>query len=133
MWPIQQRHGTFKQFMRKLGDRWERYTENYLQQHGLTTLKQNFNGPRGEIDLIMQDDDQIVFIEVKYRTDTDFGEAFEAVTPDKQKRIIHTARCYLMQYPQYANETCRFDVVSITGHKPPQVLWLKAAFEAGWS
>ena len=117
--------------MRLLGDRWERMAERHLVSEGLTVLKRNFNGPRGEIDLIMQDNDAIVFVEVKYRADDQFGMAYEAVDRNKQQRLIHTARYFLMKQPQFSEDVCRFDVVSITGRKQADVQWLKSAFETG--
>ena len=116
--------------MRLLGDRWERMAERFLKSQGLTVLKRNFNGPRGEIDLIMQDDNVVVFVEVKYRADDRFGKAFEAVDQTKQQRLIHTARYFLMKLPQFSEDICRFDVVSITGTGQPDIEWLKSAFDA---
>ncbi len=116
--------------MRLLGRRWEKIAERHLTACGLSVLKRNFNGPRGEIDLIMLDDEAVVFVEVKYRASDQFGPAHEAVDRHKQERLIHTARYFLMKQPQYLEETCRFDVVSITGSRQADIEWLKSAFDA---
>lgn len=116
--------------MRRIGQRYEALAERYLRQQGLSPIEQNFNGPRGEIDLIMQDVDSLVFVEVRYRASGHYGDAHESVDHHKQQRIIHTARYFLMKYPRLALDPCRFDVISMTGRWRPRIHWLKAAFEA---
>ncbi|MCU7799815.1 MAG: YraN family protein [gamma proteobacterium symbiont of Lucinoma myriamae] len=60
---------------------------NYLQEQGLTRLQENFSCKHGEIDLIMRDNEFIVFIEVRYRKKTQFGHPLETINYAKQKRI----------------------------------------------
>jgi len=60
----------------------------YLTSQGLTLLCQNYYCRFGEIDLIMQDQETIVFIEVRYRKNNDFGGALASITQSKQNKII---------------------------------------------
>ncbi len=84
---------------------------DYLQQHGLVLLEQNYHCRRGEIDLIMRDDETLVFVEVRARRSDRFGSALESITVDKQSRIIATAQHYLQQ--NRLQQNCRFDVVTL--------------------
>ena len=58
----------------------------YLQKQGLKLLSRNYRGKRGEIDIIMQDKDSLVFVEVRYRKNNLFGGALASITPKKQKQ-----------------------------------------------
>ncbi len=98
----------------------------YLQRQGLKLVGRNISGRFGELDLVMQDQTQLVFVEVKYRKNTGFGGPFAAVTASKQQKLRLTALAYLQQHAPKA--FARFDVVGITGHEPYQVEWLKNAF-----
>lgn len=85
----------------------------YLAQHGLTLLERRYRSPYGEIDLILLDGEALVFAEVKTRERGTFLTAQQAVTPQKQRRLIQTARCFLGEHPQYAQKPMRFDVVTV--------------------
>ena len=63
----------------------------YLQKSGLRLLARNYRCRRGEIDLIMQDGEYLVFVEVRYRKNDAFGSAAETVSSAKRARIITTA------------------------------------------
>ena len=69
----------------------------------------------GEIDIIMKDDDSLVFVEVRYRKTNNFGSGAESITPSKQKKLIKTASLYLQRHAKLNQCPARFDVVSITG------------------
>ncbi len=87
-------------------------------------LNSNFRVQGGEIDLIMQDGAQVVFVEVRYRKEKSFGGAIESVTSKKQKRLILAARHYLAQFKTLPS--CRFDCVFFEGDDPP--VWIQNAF-----
>ena len=95
------------------------YTESlacqYLEEKGFKLLKRNFNCRFGEIDLIMQDNDNLVFVEVRYRRSTNFGSGAESITTSKQSKLIKTASAYLQQHAKLNKLPSRFDVVSISG------------------
>jgi putative endonuclease len=97
---------------------------SYLQQHGLVLIERNFRCKGGEIDLLMQDRDVVVFVEVRKRADKNHGGAAASVTPAKQKRLIVAAHIFLQRYKQLP--ACRFDVIAIDG---AELSWLKNAIE----
>ncbi|WP_019614998.1 YraN family protein [Psychromonas ossibalaenae] len=98
----------------------------YLQSQGLTLICRNYYCRFGEIDLIMADQDTLVFIEVRYRKNSDFGGAFASITKSKQNKIIKTAKHYLTQLD---NEPyCRFDAVAVDA-QCEQPHWLQDAFQ----
>jgi len=98
----------------------------HLEMHGLHTVERNFRSRRGEIDLVMEEGETLVFVEVRYRHSTRYGRAEETVGPVKQARLISAATTYLQRAPQ---RTARFDVVAIhpaaTGF---HVEWIRNAF-----
>lgn len=96
----------------------------YLQQQGLALIERNFRCKGGEIDLLMQDQDVLVFVEVRKRADKNHGGAAASVTPTKQKRLIIAAHIFLQRYKQ--PPACRFDVIAIDG---AEMSWLKNAIE----
>lgn len=111
------------------GARWEKTAESFLRTNGLKLLQRNFTSRFGEIDLIMEDEKTIVFIEVKYRTNNQHGSGAEAVTYQKQGKISRTAAWFLAKNPHRAEQFCRFDVISIDPFKTDQgINWIKDAF-----
>lgn len=93
-------------------------------------MANNFHSRHGEVDLIMQDKDTLVFIEVKYRKNSQFGGAIAAVSPTKKQKLTKTAKFFLHQrgLNEY-NTSCRFDVIAIEGdNHHPTINWLKNAF-----
>lgn len=107
----------------------EQVAAQWLRQQGLTLLAQNHYVKGGELDLVMQDGETVVFIEVKHRVNTRFGHPLETVTYQKQQRLIRAARLYIAQ--NRLSSPCRFDILGIVG-KPPDLEfhWAKAAFDA---
>lgn len=123
---------------RKQGNKAEELACEFLLKKGLILKQKNFNTPAGEVDLIMLDprssnqkmsDESLVFIEVRYRKNVDFGGAAASVTPKKQQRIIKAALAYQQQNaPQ---SSMRFDVVAIEGDNVsnnPKINWIENAF-----
>jgi len=106
---------------------------NYLQKQGLKKLLANFSCKHGEIDLIMHDNEFLIFIEVRYRKQTHFGHPLETINYAKQKKIIKTSQYFLIKYPQYNHLPCRIDAVAInsqTQSGQEQIDWIKNAIEA---
>ena len=100
----------------------------HLEQQGMRLLESNYRCRLGEIDLIMQDGEALVFIEVRYRKSAAFGSALESVTHQKQRRLLATANHYLQQHRPAA--PCRFDVVGISGPgSVAHIEWIKDAFQ----
>lgn len=117
-----------KAINRLIGRRQEKRAEHFLNQKGLTTVCSNYHCRQGEIDLIMRDDDTLVFVEVRYRKDTGHGSAVESVDHHKQRKLLHAARHFLGHHNQYQQFFCRFDVLGIDRANPAQFTWLKNAF-----
>ena len=100
----------------------------YLEAHGLILITRNFRGRGGELDLIMRDGEQLVFVEVRSRRHSRYGTPAESVTRTKQQRLLRTAALYLQR--QAIEPPCRFDVVAITQTSdPPQIEWIRDAFQ----
>ena len=94
----------------------------HLKGRGYNILERNYRAVRGEIDLIAQDSDFIVFVEVKTRRSLKFGLPQTAVTTQKQRQISKVALAYL-QTKNLFDTPCRFDVIAI--HLSPQLELLK--------
>jgi putative endonuclease len=100
-----------------------------LQQAGLTLTTRNYRSAYGEIDLIMQERDTLVFVEVRYRASMDFGSPAETVDARKQGRLRATAEYYLQNTPQASKKPCRFDIVALTGDgEGSDFRWLRNVF-----
>jgi len=111
------------------GAHWEKTAESFLRSNGLKLLQRNFTSRFGEIDLIMEDDETVVFVEVKYRASNQHGSGADAVTFQKQGRLSRTASWFLAKHPHKAEQFCRFDVISIDPLKQDQgIEWIKGAF-----
>jgi putative endonuclease len=112
--------------------RWAEQTAlDYLLSKRLKLLGRNFRSAFGEIDLIMQDKNIILFIEVRYRSSNHFHTAVESINRKKCERIIATSHQYLSENRSAAQLDCRFDVVALTGpQETPMIEWIKNAFQA---
>jgi putative endonuclease len=108
------------------GDDKERLAEDYLAAKGFSLIERNFLCKSGEIDLIMKDQDYLVFIEVRYRKNKEFGGALASITSGKQKKLRRAAEYYLLQHFGNSPPACRFDVVGIEGQD--EIMWVKNAF-----
>ncbi len=98
----------------------EARAQRFLQQQGLTLIEKNFRCRVGEIDLIMRDEQVLVFVEVRFRKNQCFGGAAASVGPVKQQRLWRSASTYLMRFPK--PPACRFDLVAIEGN---DLRWIK--------
>jgi len=99
------------------GSRFEQQAREYLQAQGLRLVAQNWQKPKvGELDLVMIETglawSTLVFIEVRQRKSSNYGDAALSVTASKQRKVIKTAQFFLQQYPEYAYYDCRFDVIA---------------------
>lgn len=107
-----------------LGRKGEKLVEKFLTERGYKLLKRNFRTPFGEADLIMQDGDEIVFVEVKTRLSEQFGAPKEAVGREKQKRYYQIALCYGKEEGSEPN--ARFDVAEV--YEGNRIEYYKNAF-----
>ena len=112
------------------GDAAEQQALAYLEQSGLELLAKNFRCRAGELDLVMQLDDKLIVVEIRYRRDTQPLSPLDTVTAAKRRRIVQATRYYLMRHPEYADHAVRFDVVALSGPLPQaKLVWRQAAFD----
>ncbi len=101
----------------------------YLRKEKFQFVARQYSCKMGELDLIMKDKNAIVFIEVRYRQSTEYGEPFETITRPKQRKLIRTALFYLKCHPWTRHFSAIFDVISITGNQlTPKITWIPNAF-----
>lgn len=111
-----------------LGNYGEQLVATWLGAQGFSILERNYKKKYGEIDLIAQKKDLIVFVEVKMRSISYFDPA-QSITISKQKKIIMVAQEYLMRHNGDDNN-CRFDVALIEiVNNEPKLTYLQNAFE----
>lgn len=93
--------------------RWgEKLAESYLMDKGLRFITRNFRSEFGEIDLVFEDENGLVFVEVKTRIGKLFGFLEEAVDKNKQKHLIESAQYYLQKHVE-GELDWRIDVIAI--------------------
>lgn len=110
-----------------IGYRKEQAACDYLQKNGLSLIQKNFRCRFGEIDLIMQEGEYIVFVEVRFRNATNYGESIETLSHAKRNRLTKTALTYLQEQNLLEKMPCRFDVIG--SHQDQQINWIKNAFD----
>lgn len=96
----------------KTGKKGEELACRFILEKGFRIVERNFRFHKGEIDIIAKDSETLVFIEVKYRQNLEYGTPEEAITKSKMKQLRSLARAYLFERKIY-NVTCRFDVIAI--------------------
>lgn len=102
----------------------EELAARHLQTQGLKILARNYRCRGGEIDLIAQEQDTLVFVEVRLRRSARFGGAAASVDAHKQARIVRAAQHYLGA----RDAPCRFDVLLLDDIDPARIEWLRDAF-----
>jgi putative endonuclease len=101
-----------------------------LERLGYAIIARRYRRHLGELDIIARDGATLVFIEVKTRDGYDFGEAAEAVTFVKRRRMTQVALDYLARH-RLVGSPCRFDVVSVQiGNGEPSIELYRNAFDA---
>jgi len=119
----------------EIGQRAEDAALDFLLAKGMRLVERNYRCKSGEIDLVMQHDGVLVFVEVRYRKQNQFGDGAESVDYRKQKKIINTAEYYLQQHRHHSLSPCRIDVIAIsstgkTSSSPPAIDWIPNAIQA---
>lgn len=92
----------------------ETLAEGYLTAKGYRLVERNWRCRAGEIDLVMVDDDVLVFVEVKARRTRSAGSAEEAVSAQKSSRLLAAGDWYVSEHPEYEQMIWRIDLVAIT-------------------
>lgn len=109
-----------------LGQSAEAHAERFLESRGLIRVARNWRCRFGEIDLIMREGPTLVFVEVRMRSNADFGGAAASVDAGKQRKLLAAAKLYLSALPEMP--PCRFDVVALTDKRAAPE-WIQSAFD----
>lgn len=104
-------HSSQDVYKKVLGKKGEKLVADYLKKQGCKILEKNYRTPFGEADIIVEDGEEIAFVEVKTRTSDSYGQPSEAVGKDKQRRYRRIAECFWLQTGKEPN--ARFDVVEV--------------------
>lgn len=112
------------------GTHYEEEALAFLRKQGMTLVQANYRCKLGEIDLVMQDERGLVFVEVRYRQKRSHGGAIATVDHHKQRKVRNAARQFLLYHRLHDKVICRFDVLGLesgaTGETSVQ--WIKNAF-----
>jgi len=103
------------------GDWAEKLACEWLVEQGLVLRDQNFRTRYGEIDLIMQSRDCLIFVEVRYRKTIQYGSAEESITAKKCQRLIAAAQGYLLVKGYNSDTAIRFDALAISPSTDPHL------------
>lgn len=108
----------------------ERLARDLLKRQGLRIREQNYRTPRGEIDIIAEDGDTLVFAEVRLRSNTAFGGAAATIDARKQQKLFYASAHYLQAEGLGETRPCRFDAICLTpdGAGDYQLEWIRDAF-----
>lgn len=111
-------------------DDWEDAALLFLQQEGLTEVARNYRIREGEIDLIMRDQTHLIFVEVRQRKPSRFGNAAATVSVSKQQKLLRAAAAFLQEHKNLRELPCRFDVLAYNGNhlQNTRPYWIKNAF-----
>ena len=115
--------------MREKGNEGEDIAVAYLESKGYTILERNYFFERAEVDIVAYDEKAIVFVEVKMRKNTTFGEPAEFVTEKKQELVYKAAEAWLYERKMDGSPV-RFDVVAIVqqNNEAPDITHFEHAF-----
>lgn len=109
----------------------EALAARYLQAQGLRVIGRNLRWKDGELDLVCEHGDVLVFVEVRMRRDSRFGGAAASVGHTKQARLIRAAQHWLAaQGPAVRARPARFDVIALSSLDPAGIDWIRDAFTA---
>lgn len=119
-------------YKKRLGNWGEGLAEEYLQENGICIIARNVFTPHGELDLIGRENADIVFFEVKTRTNLTFGYPEVSVNHRKQSHLVNSALFYMQNHPEERGYW-RIDVIAIQktsdAEKPIQIEWFKNAVQ----
>ena len=99
-------------YKQKIGKIGEDIATQFLKERGYEIVERNFMAKQGEIDIIAKDKKELVFVEVKTRTNKQYGNPIEGVNLLKQKHLIDTVKYYLYK-KHLENNLVRLDVIEV--------------------
>ncbi len=100
----------------------------FLTQNGYTILEHNWRTKTGEIDIIAEKNDIIIFAEVKANPNGNLESLMRRLDARKQKKIVETSKLFLLNHRKYSNSIVRFDVLIIDMPGLPSVYHIENAF-----
>jgi putative endonuclease len=107
----------------------EQLAARFLESKGLRVLGRNLRWRDGELDLVCEHGDTLVFVEVRMRRDSRFGGAAASVGPVKQARLIRAAQHWLAEQGRRAQaRPARFDVIALSALDAASIDWIRDAF-----
>lgn len=118
----------------RLGQNGERLAQAFLEDLGYRFFARNWHCASGELDLIMLDGTELVFVEVKTRRGEGSGRAGDAVSPKKAMKLLRSAEWYIAQHEEHQERVWRCDLVAITmsvSAQSPRILHYVNAIVAG--
>ena len=125
-------------FQKKFGAQGEGLAAQYLKNHGYTILSKNYRTRLGEIDLIVQKDGVIHFVEVKNRHRGDLVGLNELIPYSKQKKISKVAQEYVAKLAKSSKSKGEVDAVfsalliDWSDAESPQIEWIENAFDLSY-
>ena len=113
---------------RQVGNEGEEKASLWLQEQGYEIVARNWRTRRGEIDIIAEKGNLLVFAEVKTLPSGDMETLSHELDERKQKRIVETAKLFLLNHRKYSNDTIRFDVLVVNMPGLSDVYHIEDAF-----
>lgn len=101
--------------MNSVGNIIEERACQFLTRQGLQFIAKNVRFKVGELDLVMQQGDMLVFVEVRYRAYSSYGSGLESISWSKKQKIRRAAECYLLKNSWARKMPCRVDAISVSG------------------
>ncbi len=117
-------HRTTKQ----TGDEGEERAANFLQEKGYKITARKWRTREGEIDIIAEKDDYLVFVEVKTLPNATYDMLKKVLNSQKQQRIVKTSKCFLLNHREYISSYIRYDVIVLDMQGLPSVYHIENAF-----
>lgn len=118
----------------RLGETGERMAQAFLEGLGFRFLDRNWHCAQGELDLIMLDEEELVFVEVKTRRGEGSGRAGESVSSRKATKLLGSAEWYIAQHAEHQERVWRCDLIAITvsmSTQSPRILHVVNAIVTG--
>ena len=110
------------------GKKGELVAANFLKKQKYKIIEMNYKNKIGEIDIIAKDKEYLVFVEVKTRMSSMFGDPLEAIDEEKQFKIRNVATMFLVKNKLIDKVPIRFDVIAILGDDDHEIRHIKDAF-----
>jgi len=110
----------------EVGKTGENLAASYLQSEGYTLLARNWRWLKAEIDIIVQKENEIIFVEVKARYNDEYGNPEDFVSVKQQKMIINAAHEYIIQND--VDLEARFDIIGVLMNQEGNLRHIEGAF-----